>query len=66
METTIMEKKMETTIVYWGCIGIMENQMETTIMEKEMETTIGPYLVCLCRVARHPSQLFLYSQDMDL
>ena len=39
---------METTIVYWGFIGIMENQMETTIvywgfigkMEKKMETTI--------------------------
>ena len=39
---------METTIVYWGCIGIMENKMETTIvywgyigmMENEMETTI--------------------------
>ena len=28
----IMEKKMETTIVYWGYIGIMENKMETTIM----------------------------------
>ena len=26
----IMEKKMETTIVYWGYIGIMENKMETT------------------------------------
>ena len=23
---------METTIVYWGNIGIMENEMETTIM----------------------------------
>ena len=23
---------METTIVYWGYIGIMEKQMETTIM----------------------------------
>ena len=23
---------METTIVYWGYIGIMENKMETTIM----------------------------------
>ena len=22
---------METTIVYWGYIGIMENKMETTI-----------------------------------
>ena len=27
----IMEKGMETTIVYWGDIGIMENKMETTI-----------------------------------
>ena len=39
---------METTIVYWGYIGIMEKRMETTIvywgysgiMEKRMETTI--------------------------
>ena len=39
---------METTIVYWGYIGIMEKKMETTIvywgymriMEKKMETTI--------------------------
>ena len=39
---------METTIVYWGFIGIMEKTMETTIvywgsigiMEKKMETTI--------------------------
>ena len=30
----IMEKKMETTIEYWGQIGIMENQMETTIEYK--------------------------------
>ena len=44
----IMEKKMETTIVYWGYLGIMENRMETTIvywrymgiMESKMETTI--------------------------
>ena len=43
-----MENKMETTIVYWGCIGIIETKMETTvvhwgyfgIMEKKMETTI--------------------------
>ena len=26
-----MEKKMETTVVYWGSIGIMEKTMETTI-----------------------------------
>ena len=29
----MMEKKMETTIVYWGSIyGIMEKKMETTIV----------------------------------
>ena len=28
----MMEKKMETTIVYWGYIGIMGKNMETTIM----------------------------------
>ena len=27
-----MEKKMETTIVYWGFIRIMEKKMETTIV----------------------------------
>ena len=27
----IMEKKTETTIVYWGYIGIMEKKLETTI-----------------------------------
>ena len=27
----LMEKKMETTIVYWGYIGIMEKIMEATI-----------------------------------
>ena len=40
---------METTIVYWGYIGIMEKKMQTTIvywgynigtMEKKMETTV--------------------------
>ena len=39
---------MESTIVYWGYIGILENKMETTIvywgytgtMENEMETTM--------------------------
>ena len=28
----IMEKKIETTIVYWGNLGIMEEKMEATIM----------------------------------
>ena len=36
-----MEKKMETTVVYWGDIGIME---------KKMETTIGLLNNCCCGV----------------
>ena len=44
----MMENQIETTIVYWGNIGILENRMETTIvywgyigiMEKRMETPI--------------------------
>ena len=28
----IMEKKMETTLEYWGYIGIMEKKMETTLV----------------------------------
>ena len=47
----IMEKKMETTTLYWGymgSIGIMEKKMETTVvywgtigvMETKMETTV--------------------------
>ena len=27
-----MKKKMETTIEYWGYVGIMENELETTIV----------------------------------
>ena len=46
---------METTIVYWGYIGIMENNMKTTIvcwgyagiMEKKMENTFD-VTECLC------------------
>ena len=45
----IMEKKMETTIVYWGYNGIMENKMETTIennpeslMPKTCTVTLNP------------------------
>ena len=44
----IIEKKMETTMVYWDYIGIMEKEMETTmvywgyigIMENKMETMV--------------------------
>ena len=28
----IMEEKMETTIVYWGYIGIMEKKMEASVV----------------------------------
>ena len=28
---------METTIIHWGYMGIMEKKMETTIMENHME-----------------------------
>ena len=44
----MMANRMETTIVYWGYIGMMEKKMETTIvywgyigiMEKKMETIL--------------------------
>ena len=47
-EFQAIEKKMETTIVYWGYLRIMDKKMEATIaywgyigiMEKKMETTI--------------------------
>ena len=43
---------METTIVYWGFIGMMESKIEVTIvywgfigiMEKKMETTVVYWL----------------------
>ena len=49
----IMEKKVETTIVYRDYIGIMEKAMETTIvyrdyigiMENKMETTIYNHII---------------------
>ena len=47
-----MEKQRETTIVYWGCIGIVEKEMETTIaywgymgiMEKKILHYNGRYV----------------------
>ena len=39
----IMENKMETTIVYWGYIGITEKKMETTIMENVNEIKLNDY-----------------------
>ena len=29
-----MENKMDTALVYWGHIGIVENKMETDIVPK--------------------------------
>ena len=40
-----MEKKTETTIVYWGNTGIMENKMEATILGGCQN--YGPFLVTL-------------------
>ena len=33
---------METTIVYWGFIGIMEKKMEATIVSWDVSRTIFP------------------------
>ena len=38
---------METAIVYWGYIGIMENKMETTIMENQMEKKMENGMSCV-------------------
>ena len=38
---------METAIVYWGYIGIMENKMETTIMENQMEKKMENEMSCI-------------------
>ena len=42
----VMEKRMETTIVYWGHIGIME---------KKMEAILGfvRYVLCPCLAHRY-------------
>ena len=41
---------METTISYWGYIGIMENKLETTTMEnqmdKKMENEMETGIIC--------------------
>ena len=36
-----MRKKMETTIVYWASIGIMEEKMETTTYGLVFRDSIG-------------------------
>ena len=56
----IMQKEMETTIVYWGYIGIMEKKMETTIAywsyifyakksRKLLATADRIFLSCQCK-----------------
>ena len=54
----IMEKKMETTIVYWGNIRIMEAKMETTIMGLGLlsKAFIGAQSTVVQKVARFASQ----------
>ena len=34
---------METTVVYWGYIGIMENDMETTVVYWDNGKSNGNY-----------------------
>ena len=47
----IMEKKMGTTIVYWGHIGIMERKTETTLVHWGPEYLHGNPFWCQVRVA---------------
>ena len=59
---------METTIVYWHSIGIMEKKIEITvvywdsigIMEKKMETTIIVYWDSLATNAKQGFDMFLH------
>ena len=50
LELGILEKKMETTIVYRGCIGIMEKKIETTIVGMGFRFGVMPSLRC----SKHP------------
>ena len=38
----IMEKKMETTIAYWGCTGTMEKTMEATRRDYQSNEVLIP------------------------
>ena len=43
-----MEKNMETTIVYWGSVGIMEKKLETTeLQQQQLLLLLPPMLVLL-------------------
>ena len=59
---------METTVAYWGDIGITEKKMETTIVhwdyigileEKKMETTGSGRILLLCSEVWPTSSYFV-------
>ena len=53
----IMEKKMETTIIYWGYIGIMEKKMETTIIARCLRSgAYVPSSLRTCRLVRRTAR----------
>ena len=62
-----MEKEMETTVVYWGYIGIMEKKMETTIVSRasqkwEVIGTVDIRVImqeALCRYRHHIEKAFI-------
>ena len=45
-----MEHTIETTIVYWGYIRVLENEMETTIMG--LKHTLNPEHTT-CKTLKH-------------
>ena len=46
-----MEKKIETTIVYWGSVGKMEKKMDATIVysfsNDQLPSLPGPLAACV-------------------
>ena len=61
---------METTVVYWGYIGRMENKMETTIVYRDyigiMENCFGVPTLLALRNALGPRPLSVNPQDGTL
>ena len=47
-----MEKKMETTVVYWGSIGKTEKKMETSVPKHQQAVPLSgagaAYSACRC------------------
>ena len=59
-----MERQMETSIVYWGIIVIMENKMEITIMgSRRTSLLLGTPLVPFCAFYFGVSLLKLNSRN---